>query len=305
MLEDENGTLIGQEYCAYENQGTGDDSREFEFVVIPYHTSDDGLTTGYYRALSSQVSGNSLEVLLNQLQSGTQTPFTYFDCEESEECNNIAELNLVIANAGIGVVNETNQAIYDTFNTNVFGVLNTVLPTIDIYKNNIINKKKDTSSLDRFITNMKNKKQAFYVPFWDKIRLSKNGNEYFHLHNHSIAIVSSIAGYHGLSTCPAYSATKACVKAWGEALRIKLRKDGINVSVICPGFVRSRITDKNTCPMPYFMEGDVAAKIIAKGLEKNKGIIAFPWQLRFATWLVSILPNWLSDKIYAKLPNKA
>ena len=92
MLEDENGTLIGQEYCAYENQGTGDDSREFEFVVIPYHTSDDGLTTGYYRALSSQVSGNSLEVLLNQLQSGAQTPFTYFDCEESEECNNIADL---------------------------------------------------------------------------------------------------------------------------------------------------------------------------------------------------------------------
>ena len=92
MLEDENGTLIGQEYCAYENQGTGDDSHEFEFVVIPYHTSDDGLTTGYYRALSSQVSGNSLEVLLNQLQSGAQTPFTYFDCEESEECNNIADL---------------------------------------------------------------------------------------------------------------------------------------------------------------------------------------------------------------------
>ena len=222
-----------------------------------------------------------------------------------KDCNNTAELNLVIANAGIGVVDETNEAIFDTFNTNVFGVLNTVLPTIDVYKNNIINKKKETSSLDRFITNMKNKKQAFYVPFWTKIVLSKKGNEYFHLHNHSIAIVSSIAGYHGLATCPAYSATKACVKAWGEALRVKLRPDGINVSVICPGFVRSRITDKNTCPMPFFMEGEQAAQIIAKGLEKNKGIIAFPWQLRFATWLVSILPNWLSDKIYARLPKKA
>lgn len=222
-----------------------------------------------------------------------------------KECNNVAELNLVIANAGIGVVNETNQAIYDTFNTNVNGVLNTVLPTIEIYKNNIIKAKKETSSLDRFISNMKNKKQAFYIPFWDKIRLSKKGNEFYHLHNHSIAIVSSIAGYHGLATCPAYSATKACVKAWGEALRVKLLPAGINVSVICPGFVRSRITDKNTCPMPFFMEGEEAAQTIAKGLEKNKGIIAFPWQLRFATWLVSILPNWLSDKIYAKLPNKA
>ena len=222
-----------------------------------------------------------------------------------KECNNIAELNLVIANAGIGVINETNQAIYDTFNTNVTGVLNTVLPTIDVYKSILIKQKNENSSLDRFISNMKNNQQVFYVPICSKIFQSKKCNEFFHMHNHSIAIVSSIAGYHGLATCPAYSATKACVKAWGEALRVKLNPLGINVSVICPGFVRSRITDKNTCPMPYFMEGDVAAQIIAKGLEKNKGIIAFPWQLRFATWLVSILPNWLSDKIYTKLPNKA
>lgn len=222
-----------------------------------------------------------------------------------KECNQIAELNLVIANAGIGVINETQQAVYDTFDTNIYGVLNTVLPTIEIYKSNISAAKKGTSSLDRFISNMKNKKQAFYVPFWSKLHLGKKGNEFFHLHNHSIAIVSSIAGYHGLATCPAYSATKACVKAWGEALRIKLRKEGINVSVICPGFVRSRITDQNTCPMPFFMEGDEAARIIAAGLNKRKGIIAFPWQLRFCSWLVSILPNRLSDKIYSRLPDKA
>ena len=221
------------------------------------------------------------------------------------ECNQVAELNLVIANAGIGVANETEQAIYDTFDTNVFGVLNTVLPTIEIYKNSIVKAKKETSSLDKFISNMKNKKQAFYIPFWSRIHLGKKGNEFYHQHIHQIAIVSSIAGYHGLATCPAYSATKACVKAWGEALRIKLKSMGIKVSVICPGFVRSRITDQNTCPMPFFMEGEQAAQIIAHGLAKNKGIIAFPWQLRFCSWFVSILPNWLSEKIYSKLPNKA
>ena len=221
------------------------------------------------------------------------------------ECNNIAKLNLVIANAGIGMPNESNQAVYDTFNTNVFGVLNTVLPSLDAFRHNMNKAKKEISSLDRFIAEKKNKKQAFYVPFWDKIKLGKKGNEYYHLHTHHIAIVSSIAGYHGLATCPAYSASKACVKAWGEALRVRLKEEHIKVSVICPGFVRSRITDQNTCPMPFFMEGEQAAEIIAKGIAKNKGIIAFPWQLRFATWLVSILPNWLSDKIYAKLPDKA
>ena len=135
--------------------------------------------------------------------------------------------------------------------------------------------------------------------------LKKAGTEFFHEESKAIAIVSSIAGYHGLPTCPAYSAGKACVKAWGEALRVRLKKENINVSVICPGFVRSRITDQNTCPMPFFMEADKAAKIIADGLAKNKGLIAFPWQLRFVTWLISILPNKISDLIYGRLPDKA
>ena len=114
-----------------------------------------------------------------------------------------------------------------------------------------------------------------------------------------------MAGYHGLSTCPAYSASKAAVKAYGEALRVKLKHEGIKVSVICPGFVRSRITDQNTCPMPFFMEAPSAAKIIAAGLEKDHGLISFPAPMRFATWLMSILPNSISDFIYSQLPNKA
>ena len=87
-------------------------------------------------------------------------------------------------------------------------------------------------------------------------------------------------------------------------MRLSLRNEGIKVSVICPGFVRSRITDKNTCPMPFFMEAPRAAQIIARGIAKNKGIIAFPWPLRFSAWLMSCLPNVLSDLIYGNLPKK-
>ena len=177
----------------------------------------------------------------------------------------VVPLNLVIANAGVGMTDESDDAVYETFSTNLFGVLNTVLPTIEIYRQ----RPKQTQQ--------------------DK----------------AIAVVSSMAGYHGLATCPAYSASKAGVKAWGEAMRLVLKPEGINLSVICPGFVRSRITDKNTCPMPFFMEAPQAAQIIAKGIEENKGIIAFPWPLRLATWLVSVLPNCLSDLIYGRLPPKA
>ena len=177
------------------------------------------------------------------------------------EAEKTAHLNLVFANAGVATLEETPENIYNTFNINVFGVLNTITPAIEFYK-----KRKDK----------------------DKI----------------IAITASIAGYHGLPTCPSYSATKACVKAYGEALRGALLSDHIQVNVICPGFVKSRITDKNTCPMPFFMSAEKAAQIIAERIDQNVGLIAFPWPMRLGVWALSILPNRLSDFIYAKLPHK-
>lgn len=179
-----------------------------------------------------------------------------------KESNKKMPLNLVFANAGVATLEETSENVRRTFNINVMGVVNTVLPTIELYK------KAPSSQLKH------------------------------------IAITSSIAGYHGMPTCPSYSATKAGIKAWGEGLRLSLAPLGIRVSTICPGFIRSRITDKNTCPMPYFMEADRAAEIIATRIDKNIGLIAFPWQMRLATWLGSILPNCISDFIYSKLPYK-
>ena len=177
------------------------------------------------------------------------------------ECEKIAPLHLVIANAGVATLSEIPDNVYNTFTTNIFGVLNTVIPTIEIYKQR------------------KDKQKA-------------------------IAIISSIAGYHGLPSCPSYSASKACVKAWGEALRGDLLQYNIKVSTICPGFVRSRITDKNTCPMPFFWETEKAAAVIAGRIDKNIALIAFPWPVRFSAWFMSILPNRISEFIYNHLPHK-
>ena len=116
--------------------------------------------------------------------------------------------------------------------------------------------------------------------------------------------INIMAGYPGVPACPSYSAAKACVKAYGDALRLNLLPYDIQVNTICPGFVRSRITDKNTCPMPFFMEAEPAAALIARRIRKNIGLIAFPWPMRFAVWLGSILPNALSDFIYKRLPYK-
>lgn len=117
-----------------------------------------------------------------------------------------------------------------------------------------------------------------------------------------VVMTASIAGYGPLAGCPSYSATKSCVKTWGLSLRGHLRAEGVRVSVICPGFVRSRMTDKNTCPMPFFMEADRAARIILRRVDRNVGLIAFPWPMRFATWWLSTLPFWLNDLLGRLLP---
>ena len=120
-----------------------------------------------------------------------------------------------------------------------------------------------------------------------------------------LALTSSITGYHGMPQCPAYSASKAFVKAWGAALRGSLRREGVSVTTVCPGFVRSRITDANTCPMPFFMEAPAAARVIVRGIAKGRGLVAFPWPMRFSMWLLSALPEALSERLFRLLPEKA
>jgi len=119
-----------------------------------------------------------------------------------------------------------------------------------------------------------------------------------------IAIVSSVAGFRGFPGTPAYSASKAAVKTWGEALRGWLMADGIRVSVVCPGFVRTRMTDKNPFTMPFIMDADKAAGIIKKGLEKNKARIAFPWPMYFLAWLLGALPPGWTDRLLTRIPAK-
>ena len=119
-----------------------------------------------------------------------------------------------------------------------------------------------------------------------------------------VALMASLAGFRGLAGAPAYAASKGFVKLYGEGLRGAMAPHGIDVSVICPGFVDSRLTLSNDFPMPFFMAARKAAEIIAKGLQKNRARIAFPWPMVFGVWLFSALPACVSDWIARKLPKK-
>ncbi len=117
-----------------------------------------------------------------------------------------------------------------------------------------------------------------------------------------IAIISSLAGFRGLPGAPAYSASKAAVKSYGEALRGWLRADGIRLSVVLPGYVRTRMTENNAFPMPFIMDADKAARIIRHGLKRDKARIAFPWPMYMAMWLMGALPPALTDPLLKVAP---
>ena len=119
-----------------------------------------------------------------------------------------------------------------------------------------------------------------------------------------IALMSSVAAFRGMPSAPAYTASKAAVRAYGEALRGVLAPAGIRVSVICPGFVRSRITQANRFPMPLLMDAGRAARIIRRGLARDRARIAFPFPTYFTTWLLGALPPALTDPLVRRLPKK-
>ncbi len=119
-----------------------------------------------------------------------------------------------------------------------------------------------------------------------------------------VAVMASLAGFRGQPGAPAYSASKAAVRAWGEALRPLLRSRGMAVTVIMPGFVATPLTAVNAFPMPQVWSAERAARHIVRGLARNKARIAFPWPLTLAAWLGALLPPAWVDPLLARLPHK-
>jgi short-subunit dehydrogenase len=186
------------------------------------------------------------------------------------EADTAAPLDLVIANAGISAGTGDDHEGYDQtrriMRVNVDGVFNTILPAVA-----------------RLLARPKPA---------DRPR-------------GQVAIMSSLASFRGFPGAPAYCASKAAVRIWGEALRGDLWAEGIEVAVICPGYVRSRMTAGNRFRMPLLMDSERAAHIVAKGLARNRGRIAFPWRLHALLQFVTWLPIGWTERLTRRLPRKA
>lgn len=108
-----------------------------------------------------------------------------------------------------------------------------------------------------------------------------------------IALISSLAAYAPLPDAPAYSGTKAALLAHGIALRAKLRPHGVRISVVTLGYVRTAMGSAYSGWRPFEMSAEAAADRIARGLARDKDVIAFPWLLTALARGSGLVPEWV------------
>ncbi len=116
--------------------------------------------------------------------------------------------------------------------------------------------------------------------------------------------IASLAGIRGLAGAGAYCASKAAAISYLESLRLELRDSGVRVLTICPGYVRTPMTEVNRFPMPFLLAADEAATRIARVIERGGSYAVVPWQMAIVGKLLRLVPNAIYDRVFAAAPRK-
>ncbi len=111
--------------------------------------------------------------------------------------------------------------------------------------------------------------------------------------------IASLAAYRGLPGAAAYCASKAGLLEMLQSLRIDLKPHNVKVTTICPGFVKTPLTDRNEFKMPFLLDLDDGAERIYRGIRSESSEVSFPFPLASAARLARFLPNWAYDRIVA------
>jgi short-subunit dehydrogenase len=134
-----------------------------------------------------------------------------------------------------------------------------------------------------------------YQPFVEAMRMRGSG---------TLVGISSIAGFRGIPGSGAYSASKAAATAYLESLRVELSSSGVNVLTVCPGYIKTPMTDVNPFYMPFLMDADRAARSIRKAIIKKKRFHVLPWQMSLVGFFLRLMPRYLYDSLMRRAPRK-
>jgi len=134
-----------------------------------------------------------------------------------------------------------------------------------------------------------------YQPFVEAMRMRGSG---------TLVGISSIAGFRGIPGSGAYSASKAAATAYLESLRVELSSSGVNVLTVCPGYIKTPMTDVNSFYMPFLMDADRAARSIRKAIVKKKRFHVLPWQMSLVGFFLRLMPRCIYDPLMRRAPRK-
>lgn len=116
--------------------------------------------------------------------------------------------------------------------------------------------------------------------------------------------ISSVAGVRGLPGGGAYSASKAAATVYLESLRLELQPRGIAVVTVAPGYIDTPMTRVNPYAMPFRMSADVAARKVARCIERRLAYRVIPWQMAWVARLLKALPIPVYDALFRNAPRK-
>jgi len=114
-----------------------------------------------------------------------------------------------------------------------------------------------------------------------------------------IVITGSLGGFRGLPGAIGYAASKAGVMSLAESMYYDLRKTGVDVQLVNAGYIRTRLSDKNTIPMPFIMEPEAAADRMLAHMRSPRFSTSFPTVFSWLFRISRFLPQWLYFRLFA------
>jgi short-subunit dehydrogenase len=109
--------------------------------------------------------------------------------------------------------------------------------------------------------------------------------------------IASVAGYQAFPGRGAYSGSKAAMRMELEALRAELGPEGIAVTCVNPGFIRTPLTDRHEFDMPFLMDAEPAARKIVRAIRKRKAVYTFPWRMSMLSRILRTMPRRWFDRL--------
>ena len=114
-----------------------------------------------------------------------------------------------------------------------------------------------------------------------------------------VVLTGSLAGFRGLPGAIGYGASKAGLMSLAESMQADLRGSGIEVQLVNPGFIRTRLTEKNDFTMPFIMEPEAAAALMFDHMGTEKFKKSFPAFFSRVFRFSQFLPDWAYYRLFA------